>query len=716
MKVRSGEATWNEALLLLLERRGYPEETYHSFSYSPLYGVTRQVEGLLCIVNEVTERVITERRLSTLRQLGAALVGVGSREEVGHAVCATLGTNRLDFPFALLMLGDDTEAHRLACSEDAEALLESVWPHADASEGQFFDLGAQLAAPCGGWNVPPREALIVPILGAANRAPVGKLILGLNPYRRRDEGVGDLPSLLAAQISGALANVAALDAERRRADRIWTNLRDLLVTVGADNVYQSVSPSWTHILGHPVDHVVGRAVSDFIASEDRESTAHALSLAADGDNLTAFENRLTTASGELRWISWHTAVENGLVYGYGRDVTEVRVKAEALEVAEEALRHSQKMEAIGQLTGGIAHDFNNLLTGITGSLDLVRRKLEPGLSVDVERFLAVAVTSAERAAALTQRLLAFARRQSLDPQSVALPALVEGMRGLIEKSIGELIVLTMDMPPGLWPAHCDPNQLESAILNLAINSRDAMAHEGRLTIRAENISAPDRNLADVLPPGDYVSIIVEDTGQGMPPDVMSRAFDPFFTTKPLGKGTGLGLSMVYGFAQQSGGAVRIESTEGAGTSVSILIPRSGADSQPAAQPTNRIPQDGRITQTATVLVVEDEPAVRLLVSEVLSDLGYDIREAETGPDGLAILLSDARSDLLLTDVGLPGLNGRQLADAARAKRPGLKVLFVTGYERDLHLYEGGLEAGMAMVTKPFDIDRLAERVRTLLQS
>lgn len=716
-KVRAGEATWNESLMLILERSGYPEETYHSFSYSPLYGAERAVEGLLCIVTEVTRPVISDRRLSTLRQLGTALVGVTSRDEVSLAVCAVLGANRRDFPFALLFLGDGSTRQAVACSADAAHLLNGPWPDDPPANGISFALPPDVDYPAGDWPARPREALSVPIPGAAGRPAAGFLILGLNPFRQRGENVADLANLLAGQISGALANVATLATERRRADRIWTNSRDLLVTVDAAGVFQSVSPSWTRILKHPIEAVVGRSFSDFIHPDDLEPAHQALRKAMSGSYLTGLENRFQTADGEVRHISWNTAMEDGLVYGYGRDVTEEKAKAAALANAEEALRHAQKMEAVGQLTGGIAHDFNNLLTGIIGSLDLVRRRIKPDWPSDVDRFLTVATSSAERAASLTQRLLAFARRQSLDPQPVQAHQLVVGMLDLIKKSIGELIVLRIETEEDLWNARCDPNQLESSVLNLAINSRDAMPDGGTLTIRTENVRVEPADLGRVaLPaPGDYVLLQVEDTGHGMPAHVISKAFEPFFTTKPLGKGTGLGLSMIYGFAQQSGGTVLIESVEQQGTVVSLYIPRSREDARPIVPAGGDADRAEAIKHAATILIVEDEPAVRLLVTESLGALGYETLVASTGPDGLRILQSDQSIDLLLTDVGLPGLNGRQLADAARVTRPNLKILFVTGYVHDSGLYEDGLEPGMAVVTKPFDIDKLAKRVAELIR-
>jgi PAS domain S-box-containing protein len=392
---------------------------------------------------------------------------------------------------------------------------------------------------------------------------------------------------------------------------------------------------------------------------------------------------------------------------------------------EEALRQAQKMEAVGQLTGGIAHDFNNLLAGIMGSLELLQRRVATGRTDGVERYTAAAMTSAQRASALTQRLLAFARRQPLDPKIVDSNRLVAGMEDLLRRTLGPSIALEMVLAGSLWTTMSDPNQLESAILNLAINARDAMQEGGstggRLTIETANTyldGAYARAQGDEVRPGQYVLISVTDTGTGMPQTIIDKAFDPFFTTKPTGQGTGLGLSMVYGFVKQSEGHVRIYSEIGHGTTFKIYLPRHRGQA-------DDLDGDLSITQAGahraeageTVLVVDDEATVRMLVTETLEDLGYAAIEAVDGPSGLAILQSDARIDLLVTDVGLPGLNGRQLADAARIKRPNLKILFMTGYAHNAAIGQGAaLDAGMEIMTKPFALDDLAKKIRDMIEA
>jgi signal transduction histidine kinase len=385
------------------------------------------------------------------------------------------------------------------------------------------------------------------------------------------------------------------------------------------------------------------------------------------------------------------------------------------ERMEQDLRQSQKMEAVGQLTGGIAHDFNNLLTGIVGSLDLMKSRMAQGRTQNLQRYIETAMASANRAAALTHRLLAFARRQPLDPKPTDANALLGGMSDLLRRTLSEAIDLRIVTTPDLWPTLCDPHQLENAILNLAINARDAMPDGGTLTIHTSNGYLADA-VHEVKPgmfPDEYVCICVNDTGTGMPPEVIARAFDPFFTTKPLGQGTGLGLSMIYGFARQSEGHTRIESEVGQGTTIRVYLPRhrGGMGEVPFAVETSETPRgDGE-----TVLVVEDDPIVRDLIVEVLHDLGYRSFQAADGPMGLRILQSSARIDLLVTDVGLPGLNGRQLADQARVSRPTVKVLFITGYAESAAVSSGFLDPGMAMITKPFALDVLMARIRMMIE-
>jgi len=385
------------------------------------------------------------------------------------------------------------------------------------------------------------------------------------------------------------------------------------------------------------------------------------------------------------------------------------------ERAEDALRHAQKMEAVGQLTGGIAHDFNNMLTGIIGSLDLMQRYIADGRTEEIGRFTEAAVSSANRAAALTHRLLAFSRRQSLDRKPLNANDLIHSLEDLLRRTKGEHIELKLQLAEDVWPVSTDVSQLENALLNLVINARDAMPDGGELCIETANVYLDSSDISTLEPvkAGDYLMIAVSDNGTGMTPKVLAKAFDPFFTTKPIGQGTGLGLSMIYGFAQQSGGHVSLFSLPGQGTSVRLYLPRLHAVAEEdVLSPV--ISEAPPAIAGETVVLVEDDPAVRMLVLNLLKELGYHAHEAEDAKSALPLLESDMRVDLLVTDVGLPGMNGRQLAEIARQHRPALKVLFMTGYAQMAAERQGFLEQGMDMVAKPFSIDLLANKIRTMI--
>ncbi|WP_395598655.1 ATP-binding protein [Pseudomonas sp. A1437] len=395
---------------------------------------------------------------------------------------------------------------------------------------------------------------------------------------------------------------------------------------------------------------------------------------------------------------------------------QVEERTAQLRHNEEALRQSQKMEAVGQLTGGIAHDFNNMLTGVIGSLELIRRRLARGRTEDLDSLIDLGVTSANRAASLTHRLLAFSRRQSLDSKAVQMNSLVLSMGELLQRSLNESIQLEMRLDEKLWIAEADPNQLESALLNLVINARDAMPEGGKLVVETSN-QVLHREFTVAYPnlePGDYVMLSVTDNGSGMPQSVISRAFDPFFTTKPIGQGTGLGLSMIYGFSKQSRGHVSIDSEVDQGTTVRLYLPRYRGEE--LEQPVSDIQQSPNAIDGETVLIVEDDPAVRVLVSAVLSELGYAFLEAGDADGAMPILNSTQRIDLLISDVGLPGMNGRQLAEIGRQYRPDLKILFITGYAEHAAVRGGFLDSGMQMITKPFTFDLLTAKVREMIKS
>ncbi len=402
---------------------------------------------------------------------------------------------------------------------------------------------------------------------------------------------------------------------------------------------------------------------------------------------------------------------------------EARV-AEAVEQrmqAEEALRQAQKMEAIGQLTGGVAHDFNNLLTVIMGGLETISRQaneLPQGSATGrIQRSAAMAAHAADRAATLTARLLAFSRRQPLDPKPIDPGRLVTGLADMLQRTLGETVALQTVIGAGLWRTLADPAELENALVNLAVNARDAMPDGGRLTIETSNAYLDDAYVASIAEPvaaGQYVLIAVSDTGSGMDADTLAQVFEPFFTTKEVGKGTGLGLSQVYGFVRQSGGHVRIYSEVGEGTTVKIYLPRL-AGAATAAEFEVRAPTVADVRGDETVLVVEDHEDLRAYSVSVLAEAGYRVLEANSGPEALALLERGSRVDLLFTDVVLPdGMDGRRLANEAARRNPRLKVLYTTGYTRNAIVHNGRLDPGVQLITKPFTSAELTAKVRQVL--
>jgi PAS domain S-box-containing protein len=486
-----------------------------------------------------------------------------------------------------------------------------------------------------------------------------------------------------------------------------------------------ISNSCLSLLGRSRDDVVGRPIQTFWAPD------FAPTMAADRAELRLAgevrdrDRRFIRPDGGViealvtaqldRWD------DTTLIVAAVTDVTARRRAEEALHAAEERLRQSQKIEAIGQLTGGIAHDFNNMLQGIAGSLELMQRRISQGRTEEIGRYIGTARQAVDNAAALTQRMLAFARRQALDPKAVDPDPLVRSMEDLIRRTVGPQVQLNLHLRDGRWSARCDANQLENALLNLAINARDAMPDGGTLRIASADRTLTQADLADQegAAPGCYVEIAVSDTGVGMSADVLARAFEPFFTTKPIGQGTGLGLSQLYGFIRQSGGFVRLESELGRGTIVRLFLPRHD-EVDPATVPRadqDAAALDGSATAAAcgTILLVEDEDAVRFMVAEALRDLGCEVLEASDGPSGLRIVQSREPVDLLVTDVGLPGLNGRQLAEAARQAWPGLPVLFISGYAAKV-FGPADLAPGMELIPKPFALDTLTARVRAILEA
>ena len=506
--------------------------------------------------------------------------------------------------------------------------------------------------------------------------------------------------------------VAERTADR---NRMWNLSIDMMAALRHDGVITAVNPAWTATLGWLEHEIVGLNLHDLVHAEDAAALRDGLNHIAADPATRRFECRCRHKSDGYRAISWAAVPGGGFLNAVGRDVTVEKTRAQALRQADADLRQSQKMEAVGQLTGGLAHDFNNLLAGISGSLELLDMRLKQGRTEGLGRYIDAAQAGARRAAALTHRLLAFSRRQTLDPKPTAFDTLVGDMADLIRRTVGPSISLRFISSADVWPVRLDAHQLENALLNLCLNARDAMPDGGCLTIETSNLVL-DAGTATArhLPAGELVALRVTDTGSGMTPDVLMRIFDPFFTTKPTGQGTGLGLSMVYGFVRQSGGAVRAQSAPGKGSTLWLYFPRHQGPLTPVAAPLAQNVGD-HTGRGETVLVVDDEPAVRMLVAEALEEAGYTVIQAANGMAAMAVLESDTTLNMLVTDVGLPeGLNGRQVADAARALRPGLRVLFITGYAEKVVFGGDGLDLDMQILTKPFAMDDLAARVKAMM--
>jgi signal transduction histidine kinase/CheY-like chemotaxis protein len=433
----------------------------------------------------------------------------------------------------------------------------------------------------------------------------------------------------------------------------------------------------------------------------------------DGNIFRRYENRYRHKDGSWRWISWAAVVVGDLLQGVGRDITAEKEQAAQLRLAEEQLRGAQKMEALGQLTGGIAHDFNNMLAVVIGSLGLIKRRLANG-ETNIGRFADSALDAASRAATMTHRLLAFSRQQPLKPEIVEPNRLVSGMSELLTGALGERIEVETVLAADPWRTQIDPHQLESALLNLAVNARDAMPNGGRLTVETANVALDARYAAqhpDVAA-GDYVMVAMTDTGMGMDRATLVRAFDPFFTTKEVGKGTGLGLSQVYGFVRQSGGHVQIYSEVGQGTVVKLYLPRVGHGDAMADDGVSR--SAARPPGAVTILIVEDDDAVRRLGVAALAELGYLALEADSASAALSLIDDHPEISLLFTDVVMPEINGRELVERALRRRPGLKVLYTTGYTRNAVVHNGVLDADVAMISKPFTIGELGAKLRAVL--
>ena len=879
-----GEATWDRALRLIVERNGYPEETYHTFSYSPLLDDADKPAGLLCAVSEETTRVITERRMETLRVLSSELAGATDRVSVLRAAQRALEANLHDLPFTLTYLAEaGTPALAFAtgipAGFDPAAIGGAI--ALDADGPQRLDGVADL--PSGAWDRPPVSAIAVPLTGHGMGADFGTMVVGLNPLRPFDSDYADFLRLVAGQVAAGLSGAAAHESERRRAealadalhmrqaaatalekanvslsseidkrtaerdrlralfqhapsfmcvlngpehvfefmneaylqlaghrdligkpvrealpdiegqgyfelldqvyrtaepfigrdmavtlqrtpggpgerrfvnlvyqpildeagrvtgifaeghdvthrkraeealralndtlaaqveartherDMTWRISEDLFLICTMDGVFKSVNPAWSAALGYAEHDLVGTRLDALVHPDDLVAVVERGRALAQGAVLRDFDLRLRARSGDYRWYSWTCVPEGGQFYGAGRDVT-------TRKSLEDQLRRSQKMEALGQLTGGVAHDFNNLLQVISGNLHLLSKDIAGNERAEMR--VQNALAGVTRGSKLASQLLSFGRRQPLEPKVVNVGRFLQGMDDMLRRTLGEEIQLETVVAGGLWNTLVDPNQIENAVLNLAINARDAMAGHGRLTIEATNASLDDAYAADNdAQPGQYVLIAVTDTGSGMPPEILDKVFEPFFSTKPEGKGTGLGLSMVYGLVKQSNGHIKIYSELGHGTTVKIYLPRNMAQEDMLTDLRTQPVQGG----TETVLVVEDDDEVRETTVALLTDLGYRTLRARDAASALTVVESGAPIDLVFTDVVMPGpVRSTDLARKAKERLPGVAVLFTSGYTENSIVHAGRLDPGVELLPKPYSRETLARKIRHVL--
>jgi PAS domain S-box-containing protein len=698
---------------LSLNRDGAFRQLWADLDYSPVFDEDARPVGVIAVVTETTERVLADRRIAAERERQQQLLG-----QMPGFVGVLSGSQHI-YEYV-------NEAY-LAISDRTDFIGKSVRQMFPELEGQgYFELLDQVYST--GKAVVTR-AMELRLQGSDE---VQFIDFVYQPIRDADGSVIGIfvggyevteahRAAAALRVSEARLRELNSDLERQVIERTqargltWQVSPDLLGALNSEGYFETSNPAWKTVLGWSEEEVARMSIFELLHPDDLERTRAGFELTQQGQPAIRFPNRYRCKDGSYRWISCVGVPEDGMVYCSGRDITDEKAAEAELATAQEALRQSQKMEAIGQLTGGIAHDFNNLLAGISGSLELLERRIGQGRIAGIERYIDTAQGSTRRAAALTQRLLAFSRRQTLDPKPTDVNKLINGMEDLIRRTVGPAVSLEVVGAGGLWLTKVDPSQLENAVLNLSLNARDAMPDGGRITIETSNKWLDDRSAKErELPPGQYVSLCVTDTGTGMTADIISQIFDPFFTTKPLGQGTGLGLSMIHGFVRQSGGQVRVYSEVGAGTTMCIDLPRFLGNEDVDA------PRDVSVAEDAghgeTVLIIDDEPTVRMLMREVLEESGYVVLEASDGPSGLRILRTDVRINLLVTDVGLPGgMNGRQVADAARVSRPELQVLFVTGYAENAVVGNGHLDVGMHVIAKPFNMSEFAKKVREMIE-
>ncbi|MEO8151970.1 MAG: PAS domain-containing protein [Rhizobacter sp.] len=697
-----GTLGYQDQELTLHRTQGHPEQVWMNLDYSPILDEAGVPSGVIAIVVETTAKVLSQRALRD----SEAQFRVFAQAMPNH-VWSGLPDGGLDWFNDRVYEYSGAKPGEL----DGTAWASIVFPDdlPDAAERWAYSLANQsvyetefrIRQADGGyrWHI-VRAAPIRDESGRVTRW------IGTNTDIEHQKATAAALAHLNLTLED---QVAQRTAER---DRIWRLSTDLMVIADFETKVTAINPALGTLLGWAEHEFLGRSFLDFVHPDDMASTTEQMSGLARGQKNLLFENRYRSRDGSHRIISWTAVPDERLIYAVGRDVTADREAAQALRASELALQQAQKMEAIGQLTGGVAHDFNNILQVISANLHLLSR--ETSGNERATKRVASALASVGKGAKLASHLLAFGRRQPLEPLVVNIGRLVSGMEEMLRRTLGESIEVETVVSGGLWNCFVDPAQVENAILNLAINARDAMDGVGKLTIETVNATLDDDYALDNrdVQPGQYVMLAVSDTGAGMAADVLAKAFEPFFSTKPEGKGTGLGLSMVYGFVKQSGGHARLYSEVGHGTTVKVYLPRSNeAVIGTAAPPVIDSIEGG----SETILVAEDDEGVRLTVVEMLLSMGYRVLSAKDAESALAVLQAGARVDLLFTDVVMPGpLSSPELARQARKILPGISVLFTSGYTENAIVHGGRLDAGTDLLSKPYSELALARKVRSVL--
>jgi len=788
-----GEATWDRALKLILHRHGYPEETYHTFSYSPLVGDAEQVEGIFCAVSEETERVISVRRLETLESLAGAIATTNTFETFFAAIAAAAKNANKSIVFSALYRFD-TAGNASAVYEDLGGAVDiERWQLRRACECQqmlVIDIDAAEGFPQGGWDIAPKKAVVICLNAAGNEQPVGAFVVGLNPYRPFDDDYQSFVKLFVGQIAARWTTIEGFETARLRAkalnealalrqeaadnlaqvneslsrevllrtaqrDRVHAMFKQapsfMALLSGPEHVFELANDAYCSLVG-PRD-IIGRPVREVLPDVTGQGYFELLDKVYKtgepfkGEAMSVRLQRGGHEEERFLHLIYQPVFIDGQVEGIfvdGYDVTHqknaedalrqinttleahvkertaeleqalehLRREAEERSVAERALQRAQKMEALGALTGGVAHDFNNSLQVISANLQILQLMLD-GNPQALKR-IEGAMGGVTRGAKLASQLLSFGRRQPLEPKVVNVGKFIRGLEDMLGRALGESIELETVISGGLWNTMADPSQVENAVLNLAINARDAMDGRGKLTIEAGNalLDFEYCKRHEDLKPGQYVVIAVTDNGSGMSSEVLERAFEPFFSTKPEGKGTGLGLSMVYGFVKQSGGHAAVYSEVGEGTTVKLYLPRSSQDEDPAPINWSSGPIQGG---TETVLVVEDDEEVRETAVATLVGLGYRVLRAKDADSALTVVDSGVPIDVLFTDVMMPGkLRSRELARKAKQRLPALAVLFTSGYTENSIVHGGRLDEGVELLSKPYTREALARRIRHVI--